>query len=180
MKHMKNTRRHHTAWLVLVTVLAGCASTVPQAIREEPTSLSRVEQVQQLPEKHLGETVRWGGEIISVRNEKDFTDVELLARPLRKDGQPVTDGEVDARFIGRVSGFLDPAEYAEGRLLTVRGQIIGMETRKVGEYPYPYPLVQVVAFHSWPKPKPEVRYLYDPFYDPWWPHRYWYRYPYWW
>lgn len=142
--------------------------------------MPRVTEVQQAPDRYLNSVVRWGGEVIKVRNEKEFTDIEVLARTLESGGKPKSDGQMDARFIARIGGFVEPAEYSEGARLTVRGQVIGQETRRVGEYPYPYPVVQVISHHRWPPPKPEVRYVYDPFYDPWWPHRYWHRYPYWW
>ena len=136
--------------------------------------------MQQAEEQYLHSVVRWGGDIIGVRNEKDYTDVEVLARELGTGGKPLAQGQMDGRFVARIPGFLDPAEYAEGNRLTVKGQVIGLETRKVGAFPYPYPVVQVISHYRWPPPQPEVRYVYDPFYDPWWPHRYWHRYPYWW
>jgi len=41
------------------------------------------------------------------------------------------------RFIALLTGFADPAGYPEKRLLTVTGRLMRVETRLIGEYPYP-------------------------------------------
>jgi outer membrane lipoprotein len=81
------------------------------------------------------------------------------------------------RFIARVPGFLDPAEYRAEKRMTVRGRLDEAVTRPVGEFPYLYPVVNVEVFHLWPKfePPPQAVWVQDPFFDPWWP---WRPYPY--
>jgi outer membrane lipoprotein len=153
----------------------GCASKLPSAISQPPEQPVSVRQVQGKPDQYRSRTVRWGGEILEVQNRSEHTDVLVLGRALKKSGEPREEGEVEGRFIARFSGFLDPGQLPKGRLLTVSGPVIGVEERKVGEYPYRYPVVQVVAWHLWPKPQP--RYYYR---DPWWPYYPWYPYPYWW
>ena len=177
-------RRLYLTWagLLLVLILAGCATNVPDAVRQAPAKALSVAQVQQAAEKYVGRDVRWGGEIIFLENGSDSTDMAVLATKLGSNGKPDVDGALDARFIARVGEFLDPAEYAEGRRVTVTGVITGMESRLVGEYAYSYPLVQVQAYHLWPKEKPRINNYYygDPFYYPWRGYGPWGRYPYWW
>ena len=160
--------------------LSGCASKLPSAIGEPPAAPVSVREVQKQPQAYLSRKVRWGGEVIEVRNGPEHSDVLVLARELKKKGEPREDGAVDGRFIARFGGFVDPAELAEGSRITVSGPVIGLETHKVGEFPYPYPVVEVEAWHLWPEPEPRNYY-----YDPWWPFYspYWGRpwgYPYWW
>ena len=168
--------------LLLVLILAGCATNIPDAVRQAPAKALSVAQVQQAPAQYVGRDVRWGGEIVFLENGSDSTDVALLATELGSTGKPDVDGVLDARFIARVAEFLDPAEYAEGRRVTVTGVITGVESRMVGEYAYSYPLVQVQAYHLWPKEKPRINNYYyaDPFYYPWRGYGPWGRYPYSW
>lgn len=153
------------AVLVLLTLI-GCASQIPQAIRDAPGVPVDLTQVQQEPARFKGQRVRWGGSIIAVVNNPDSTAIEVLALPLGIDGQPRAGGQGQGRFIARVAGFLDPAEYEKGRRLTLAGRITGVETRPVGDFPYAYPVVQADTHYLWPKAPPPGVY---PYYPPGWP-----------
>lgn len=157
---------------VIPALLAlGCASSVPQAVREPVKAPISVEQVRAAPERYLDERTRWGGKVIAVRNAPRLTEVEILARRLGRDGEPIAGAEPEGRFLARFSGFVDPTQLPEGRDLTVVGTLVGSETRPVGEYPYLYPVVQAQSRHLWPEPAPPG-YLgtpwYGPWYDPFW------------
>lgn len=170
------------ATVLCVAALAGCASAPPQGLEATSADAPTARLVQAEPDRHLGAVVRWGGEIIEVRNADTHTDIELYARPLFDNAEPRPDGGDQVRFIARAEGFLDPVEYAPGKRLTVRGSLLPAETRAVGEYPYRYPVVAVQASHLWPvyQPPADPAWYRDPFYDPWWPwgpwgpYRYWY------
>jgi outer membrane lipoprotein len=163
--------------------LSGCASKLPQSIVQAPVEPVAVTQVQKTPQPFLGRDVRWGGEILEVANAEDHTDVLILGRELGRKGEPVVDGQVDARFIARFEGFMEPAVFPRDKRLTVSGVITGVEQRKVGEFSYPYPVVTVRESHLWPDPRPrdDYRYYYGPYYGwgPYYRHPWW-GYPYWW
>ncbi|WP_421620768.1 Slp family lipoprotein [Alkalilimnicola ehrlichii] len=155
--------------LLLLTLLAGCASNVPEAIRTAPAEAPGVAAVRDDPEAYRGQTVRWGGLIAGVNNRAEYTEFQVVARRLGSGGRPVTaDDRSPGRFLVRVPGFLDPAIHAEGRLLTVSGLIVGAEARELGEYLYRYPVVEAVDYHLWPELEPRAPAYYDPWYDPWW------------
>jgi len=154
----------------VILLLAGCASSrVPPAIGKAPEKPVLVSQVQQEPERFLDRRVRWGGTIVAVRNLKQTTEIEILSRPLDSGGKPRGKEPGTGRFIALLTGFADPAEYPEKRLLTVTGRLQRVETRPIGEYPYSYPVVAVEQPYLWPKPPPpEPPYFYpDPWYYPW-------------
>ncbi len=168
--------------LLLMLLVSGCASNIPELIRSAPPGDLRVEEVQQEKDaKYAGSEVRWGGSIISVRNEAQQTLIEVLSRPLSKDGKPQEESKSRGRFIARIPGFLEPEEYPKDRLLTVTGKVNEVIEQSVGTYPYPYPVVDVKAYHLWPEVKDyPPHYYHDPFYDPYfYPYPYWRRYPYW-
>ena len=76
-------------------------------------------------------------------NAADRTLVELFGRPLFDNAEPRPSGGDNVRFLARFARFLDPAEYAPGKRLTVYGRLAEPLTGKVGEYAYRYPVVDV-------------------------------------
>ncbi len=146
--------------LVLALALAGCASRIPQTIRTAPAQPLTVAQAQQSPDRLKGQRVRWGGSIVSTVNLAQTTEIEVLSRPLDREGEPRTWLSGEGRFIARVSGFVDPAEYAKDRELTVEGPLMGLSTRKVGDYPYAYPVVAAETRYLWPQTEPPSAYPY--------------------
>lgn len=153
--------------IALVLTLAGCASQIPQAIRTAPAKPLSVAQVQQAPAGLEGRRVRWGGSIVATVNLPQATEIEVLSRPLSRDGEPRTWDPGEGRFVARIAGFVDPAEYAKDRALTVEGTLLRLETRMVGDYPYAYPVVAAEARHLWPEAPPPSA---SPYPGPWgWP-----------
>ncbi|WP_456415694.1 Slp family lipoprotein [Thiolapillus sp.] len=168
--------------------LAGCASNIPQTITEAPAEAIFARQVQQAPDAYNGKQVRWGGEVLEVANTEQHTDVLVLGRELKNDGEPVKNSPVDARFIARFPGFREPSEFPQGQRITVSGVLSGVEVHNVGEYPYSYPVVNVSDVYRWPKKKLRDHYPYYPYppyygwrpypgWPPWWAYP---DYPYWW
>lgn len=99
----------------------------------------------------MGQPVRWGGSILAVRNLPSHTEIEILARPLNADGEPRAAAKPLGRFIARVSGFLDPAEYPKDRRLTVSGPVSEVVVRNIGDYPYHYPVIDATHRYLWPE-----------------------------
>lgn len=160
--------------------LAGCASTVPEPIRDAPEAAPLPDEVRSEPDRFAGDRVRWGGTIVAVSNEASSTEIEIVARPLDARGRPEPVDRSQGRFLARFDGFLDPAVYAEGRELTVTGTIQGATERTIGDYPYTYPVVDVTGQYLWARRQPVSErppYPYDPFwYDPWYPRSMFYPY----
>lgn len=161
--------------VVATMILGGCASVVPEAIRTEAPGNVRISQVREQPRQFRDAVVRWGGNIVSTRNERDHTVLEIVGRELDQEGQP---REVDrslGRFLAKVPGFLDPAVYKAEREVTVRGRVQGVIEQAIGDYRYAYPLVEADDIYLW-KPRlpvqhyPHYPYYYDPYlYNPWYP-----------
>ncbi|PWG60970.1 Slp family lipoprotein [Sediminicurvatus halobius] len=164
--------------LITTLLLAGCAN-MPEALQGVPESAPMPAAVRADPDAFAGERVRWGGRIVEVENTSGETRIAVLARALQGGGRP-GDTTAGGRFLARFEGFVDPAEYAAGREITVVGEVVGAETRRIGDYPYRYPVVAVERHVLWaePAPAPPPRYYdpwYGPYYSPFYPHRYpWY------
>ena len=157
--------------LLAVLLVAGCATGVPEAIRQAPPGAVSVTDVQRGAPRFIGQSVRWGGTILAVRNREKATEIELLARALTAEGKPNAASAGEGRFLAEIAGFLDPAEYPEGRLLTITGRLVRTETRPVGDYRYTYPVVATQSRYLWPEQPqrldvPYYAYPY-PWQDPW-------------
>lgn len=157
------------AWIGLALLLGGCASDVPEPIRTELPDTPRLTEVREDPSAFVGERIRWGGTIAKVENREKVTRIQLVARRLEGEGRPRAEGRSEGRFLAEVEGFLDPAVYAEGRLLTVVGRLQETETRPIGDYAYQFPVVRVESHHLWPEPDPNRArgYYGGPYGDPW-------------
>ena len=180
-----------SSFIVLLSILfSGCVSNIPEQIRSAPPGSPDIEEVRSDIDHYSGVDVRWGGEIVSVKNFEAHTQVEVVARTLSSSGRPNAITHSTGRFLGNIPGFLDPAIYAEKRQITVFGTVAGSTTYSIGEYAYQSPIVNVRSHVLWqPLPQYDPYYRhhywyvpwYGPWYDPWYRHRYWgypYRYPY--
>lgn len=170
----KRISTDHFAWFGLILLLSGCTSPVPQTIREPAPAQPNLTQVQRHPAQYLGRAVRWGGTILSVENREDETEIEIVARELDSDGQPLAYSASQGRFLARTDRFLDPAVFKKDREITVRGAIEDTIIRSIGQHPYRYPIVRLGSYYLWEPPLRVAPCWYcDPFwYDPWY-------YPYW-
>jgi outer membrane lipoprotein len=184
----------------IVAVLSGCASHIPVEIREPVPDAPRLSEIGPASEAFVGRPVRWGGTIVTVENKEDETWVELVAKDLDHYGRPLDSDRSEGRFIARVTAFLDPAIYSEGREITVYGRLEDGIERPIGEKPYNYSVVKAETLYLWrdytdlyyddfgyypyytyPYPYLYPRYPHhgyyggyygDPFWDPFWHSRY--------
>jgi outer membrane lipoprotein len=101
-------------------------------------------------EPAIGKRVQWGGVILTTTNLEESTRIEVLAYPLDGDDRPLTGGTPLGRFILEHNGFLEPATYAEGRLITVVGTVTGTQRGQLGDSDYSYPVIAARQPHLWP------------------------------
>lgn len=133
-----------TLSLLLLLSLVGC-STTPNVFNTSIEGAPDIAMVMQAEgEQYAGQRVRWGGEIIAVRNQSDESWIEVLQRPLKASGRP-TDGTSEGRFFIKLAGFVEPVDYSEGKSITVVGELAGFINQKVGEFDYRYPVVEAVT-----------------------------------
>ena len=134
-------------YMCAVLLLAGC-SVVSKEVRGVVNDGATLSMVRAAPEKYLGETVLWGGIIITSKNGKDSTIIEVLETPLTSSHNPAGEGRVSAgRFLVVSPGFLDTVIYSPEKGITVAGVLKGMRTRKIGEMDYHYAVITPVEIH---------------------------------
>jgi len=142
--------RATTAPLTLlgVLLLAGCAGTAPN---DATPGLARVPPdtvVADVP-RYQGQRLEWGGQIVAVHNLHNRTELEVLAFPLSSAGRPDPTATPQGRFLAVRGGFLEPADYAPGRLVTVSGVVGPAREGTVGEARYLYPTISAEVLRLW-------------------------------
>ncbi len=174
-------------FILLFTLISGCASNIPVEISTPVVDSPTVPQALVYPKFTEQKAVRWGGSIARVENKPSETLIEIVSKRLDRNGRPVSDDKTDGRFIAIVDGFLDPLIYSEGRLVTVHGQLSGLQAGKIDQREYQFPLVNSSTVYLWeeymevqqPVYPPGYWPYYDPFWDPYW-HRRGFWGPRWW
>jgi len=135
-------------FVTTLLLLGGCAS-VPEALRttSEQKLLPFAATATTNPE---GQEVRWGGEVVQVSNRQEGSVIEAVQFALNASGRPIRTDQSGGRFRIRVLGFLDPAIYAPGRLVTAVGNFKAVEQDSIGEQPYAFPVLEARHVHLWP------------------------------
>jgi len=136
--------------LLIILLLAACAS-LPEFDTTKVNRQLTPETAKQTPAGAKGQTVLWAGTILSSKNLKTSTRLEVLAYPVDSDGWPDLKAKPSGRFLVNHAGYLETADYAKGRLLSVVGPITGIQKGKLGETEYTYPVIQAEQKYLWPK-----------------------------
>ena len=120
----------------LSTLLTAC-STLPPAIKNPPAVDISYNQALRNIDYYtkMHSPVRWGGTIIDVENEQEFSLLQVLAYPLSSYGRPEWDEPYEGRFLVKSSQFLDPSVYTKGKGVTVAGIISGKTEHVADEQP---------------------------------------------
>jgi outer membrane lipoprotein len=134
--------------LLGILLLAGCAGTAqddstPGLVRVPPDTVAAD------PLRYQGWRVEWGGQIVAVHNLRNRTELEVLAYPLSSSGRPDAAATPEGRFLAVRGGFLEPADYAPGRLVTVSGVVGPAREGSVGEARHLYPTISAEVLRLW-------------------------------
>ena len=133
---------------LLISLLTGCVSTPDFDISQVDRALTPQSVISE-PDLSLGKIALWGGTILNTHNLENSTQIEVLAYPLNSSHKPMQESQALGRFIIMQKGYLEPTNYAQGRLLTVLGSISKSQSGKVGESSYTYPVINAQQHHLW-------------------------------
>ena len=128
---------------ITLLILSGC-SVISQEIRQDVTRDVTIMAVQSNPEMYQGRKVIWGGSIISLKNLKDFTVIQVLQHPLDVRDRIKTRKESSGRFLVVVSGYLDGEIYKKEKEIIVAGTLDGVRVEPINEMEYAYPVLKPI------------------------------------
>ena len=138
-------------FLMTITALLNGCGTTPEFDTKDVSQQLTPNRVSTSPKQAIGQRVIWGGLILSVKNLADATQLEILAYPLSSRYRPDPSAEPIGRFLLKKQGYLETAEYSEGRYISVQGRISGTKRGQVGESEYLYPVVEAEKLFLWSK-----------------------------
>lgn len=131
---------------LLATLLTACASKPPLKAEGVEKKLTPAEAASR---PATGTRVLWGGVIVASKNLKEESQIEVLGFPLNDSQEPQTDEKPLGRFVILQPGYLETADYASGRQITVVGPLAGTREGRIGESDYTYPVVRPDKMHLW-------------------------------
>ena len=134
--------------LTAVLFLAGCVSR-PQYDEEQYRTDTAPVLVANNVEQFQGTDVMWGGIIIANNGTDAGSQLEVLAYPLKSNQRPDTSKGPLGRFLVFEDRFLEPLDFAEGRLVTVTGAFSETRDGAVGNADYVFPVVDAEAVYLW-------------------------------
>jgi outer membrane lipoprotein len=149
LHRLPTTRRLLRRLPLMALLLAACAGRPAFDTSRVDLAATPRSAVAELPAT-VGTPVLWGGVILNTVNREASTRLEMLAYPLDGNQKPMRDSDPLGRFILERRGFLEPASYAEGRMLTAVGTVVGSESGRVGDSDYLYPVVEAGDLYLWP------------------------------
>lgn len=154
-----------------LVVLGGCATRTPVSGTFPPITPHAAQSGQ-----YNGTVVRWGGILLKTIPKDKQTCFRVLGLPLADNGRPQRDTGTreTGRFLACAAGFYDPALYTARKEITFIGTIQGVRTEAVGDYKYPYPVLEASTVYLWPRVERTrtAPYYYPGYYGgfwgPWW------------
>ena len=167
----------------ILLVAAGCATSQESFDGTQLPQIAFV-QVKAAPDSYKGQTVTWGGQILSARRLKEGTRIEVLQLPLNSSLQPTLElNTSQGRFVALQREFLDPATIPAGTFVTVSGEVAGSITLPLDETEYAYPIVELKTMKVWVRVDDQPIRIRPhmgpgPYWGPYWS-PYWRPWPYW-
>lgn len=153
--------RPRLLWILAACLAAAACATSPLDTSGVDSRANPGQMVAAMPQGE-GARVQWGGRIVSITNQDRATLVEVLSYPLGSDGLPDTYRKPTGRFVLRRAGFLEPQDYAPGRLLTAVGTVQALTRTTVDRTSLVIPLIRAeqlklwddqFQYHSRPRPR---------------------------
>ncbi|KHN56150.1 Slp family lipoprotein [Pectobacterium fontis] len=149
IKSMRMNQKKIRLCVVAATALLSGCVTVPDAIKgTSPTPQDDLVRVMAAPQVYVGQESRFGGRVISIRNEVNKTRLEIASMPLDSGAKPLLDMPSEGRFIAYVNRFLEPVDFKD-QLVTVVGPIVGTEQGAIGDKPYRYVVIDAQGYKRW-------------------------------
>ncbi|SEM55982.1 outer membrane lipoprotein [Syntrophus gentianae] len=139
-----------SSFLIISTLfITGCNSVISKPVLDSVDRTITFPELKDHPERFLGKTVLFGGEIVTTTVKKGETWIEVVQKPLDRESQPRDTDQSEGRFLILFKGSLDPAIYVTGRKIAVAGEVQGKKVLPLSEMEYSYPVILPGECHVW-------------------------------
>jgi len=137
-------------YLIFIYLLLSACATLPPAFEDAQVTAISCRQVSADLDSYKNTSVRWGGVIVDVENDENFSLMQVLFYPLDYYGRPELNKPSEGRFVIKSAKFLDPIVYAADREVISVGVIDGEIERKIDNKRFRVPLITSDTIHLWP------------------------------
>jgi len=135
--------------VIAVVGLSGCATIISDKSLSLVDRTASFEDVKKDPQGYAGKYLLVGGAIARVRNTGEEGEIEVVQFKTDDDGKITDTTRSGGRFLAVKSGFVDPAVYKIGLLVTLVGEVQGKKTRRLEQIDYTYPVLLIREVHLW-------------------------------
>ena len=137
-------------YLIFIYLLLSACATLPPAFEDAQVTTISCRQVSADLDSYKNTSVRWGGVIVDVENDENFSLMQVLFYPLDYYGRPELNKPSEGRFVIKSAKFLDPMVYAADREVISVGVIDDEIERTIDNKRFRMPLITSDTIHLWP------------------------------
>ncbi len=152
-----------SAGIGLFFAVAGCSSyeVIPDHLEGQVREDIQLEQVEKTLDPYKGETVVWGGEVLSASIQGDAITIEILQLPLDRtlrpmDSKPASKGRFLA--IDAHRDIKNADSLKKGTLVTVIGEVQGLVASSLDQGSYEAPAILIRDMTIWDRQIGMTRY----------------------
>ncbi len=137
-------------YLISICLLLSACSGLSPVFKDVQVTDITYNQVSEDIDRYKNSIVRWGGVIIDVENNEDFSLMQLMFYPLDYYGRPQLNKPSEGRFVIKSAEFLHPEHYSADREIIAVGVIDGdIELTTSNKTSVWVPLIKATDIHLW-------------------------------
>jgi outer membrane lipoprotein len=149
MTRLRYLLLHTTFLLVTVFIIDGCARPFTEKSLGRVNRSISFSDLKKDPEQYRGTWLVLAGVIVTSKNTDEGAFIEILQKPMDRDGRPLDTDVSEGRFIVQSDRFLDSAIYYRGREISVIAEVMGRKELPLDEIMYSYPLLAIREIYLW-------------------------------
>lgn len=127
--------------------LTGCMHVISKVSRDAVTPGATLAAVRAEPDRHLGETLLVGGNILGQRPQGERTLLEVYSWTLDRCGKPREFDADGGRFLVILDQRFDLLHFAPGRFVVLTGAVDSSLVLELDGNDYTYPLLRIAEIH---------------------------------
>lgn len=158
---------------IILSLLSSCAPVIRKEIMKSAQLDVSLHDIKGKPELYKGKSLILGGLIVNTRFTEKGSQIEAVYVPTDSKGYLKNMEAVNGRYLAmfpKEKGLIDPLIYSQGRRITIAVEFIDIQTGKIDEMEYRYPLFEIKEIYLWEEEKytqPPYYYPYPYGYDRW-------------
>jgi outer membrane lipoprotein len=181
-----DTIKRYATWLFMLSLLLLLFSCAPRPLldssylKDGDRNVS-FRDLREHPDQNKGRLFIMGGVIVNLKLSEAGYQLEAMYVPVDRYGYFEDKVRSEGRFLAVLSKegeMLDPAEFTQGKRVSIAGEFIETRIGKIDQMDYVYPVFRIKQINLWTRDQRYYYYPYYPYYYGPWFYPYPYPYPY--